>query len=165
MEVDGKLRDSKLKTVSVGGLAKPDGKIQHGFRGCIQVRPLCSSSSLVENIEMTDLSAIPASCVVLPRMCTRLCLCLPAGSACGRGSESVSGQEGERGAGLQRARPLRRRPLSRQQLLQRRLGQLLLHLSRRSVCSRVQKMHDRSVTAFNMPACCGIVAITFLSER
>ncbi|XP_074522154.1 cadherin EGF LAG seven-pass G-type receptor 2 isoform X2 [Halichoeres trimaculatus] len=36
MEVDGKLRDSKLKTVSVGGLAKPDGKVQHGFRGCIQ---------------------------------------------------------------------------------------------------------------------------------
>ncbi|MEQ2173459.1 hypothetical protein GOODEAATRI_032324, partial [Goodea atripinnis] len=36
MEVDGKLRESKLKTVSVGGLAKPDGKIQHGFRGCIQ---------------------------------------------------------------------------------------------------------------------------------
>nr|XP_004544839.2 cadherin EGF LAG seven-pass G-type receptor 2 isoform X3 [Maylandia zebra] len=36
MDVDGKLQDSKLKTVSVGGLAKPDGKIQHGFRGCIQ---------------------------------------------------------------------------------------------------------------------------------
>ncbi|XP_061583050.1 cadherin EGF LAG seven-pass G-type receptor 2 isoform X2 [Cololabis saira] len=36
MEVDGKLRDSKLRTVSVGGLARPDGKIQHGFRGCIQ---------------------------------------------------------------------------------------------------------------------------------
>lgn len=37
MEVDGKLRESKLKTVSVGGLAMPDGKILHGFRGCIQV--------------------------------------------------------------------------------------------------------------------------------
>lgn len=37
MEVDGKLRDSKLKTVSIGGLAGPDGKIQMGFRGCIQV--------------------------------------------------------------------------------------------------------------------------------
>eukprot|EP00066_Takifugu_rubripes_P022942 XP_011612208.1 PREDICTED: cadherin EGF LAG seven-pass G-type receptor 2 [Takifugu rubripes] len=36
MEVDGKLRESKLKTVSVGGLAMPDGKILHGFRGCIQ---------------------------------------------------------------------------------------------------------------------------------
>ncbi|XP_069580139.1 cadherin EGF LAG seven-pass G-type receptor 2 [Brachyistius frenatus] len=36
MEVDGKLRDSKLKTVSVGGLARPDGRIQHGFRGCVQ---------------------------------------------------------------------------------------------------------------------------------
>ncbi|XP_056293046.1 cadherin EGF LAG seven-pass G-type receptor 2 isoform X1 [Pseudoliparis swirei] len=36
MEVDGQLRDSKLKTVSVGGLERPDGKIQHGFRGCIQ---------------------------------------------------------------------------------------------------------------------------------
>uniref|UniRef100_A0A8C2Z8Q9 Cadherin EGF LAG seven-pass G-type receptor 2 n=1 Tax=Cyclopterus lumpus TaxID=8103 RepID=A0A8C2Z8Q9_CYCLU len=36
VSVDGKLRDSKLKTVSVGGLARPDGKIQHGFRGCIQ---------------------------------------------------------------------------------------------------------------------------------
>lgn len=41
MEVDGNLRDSKLKTVSVGGLSRPDGKIQHGFRGCIQV---CSLS-------------------------------------------------------------------------------------------------------------------------
>lgn len=38
MEVDVKLQESKLKTVSVGGLALPDGKIQHGFRGCIQVR-------------------------------------------------------------------------------------------------------------------------------
>ncbi|KAM7402101.1 hypothetical protein PAMP_017369 [Pampus punctatissimus] len=36
MDVDGKLRDSKLETVSVGGLVRPDGKIQHGFRGCIQ---------------------------------------------------------------------------------------------------------------------------------
>ncbi|KAM8915162.1 cadherin EGF LAG seven-pass G-type receptor 2 isoform 1-T1 [Spinachia spinachia] len=36
MQVDGKLRDSKLKTVSVGGLERTDGKIQHGFRGCIQ---------------------------------------------------------------------------------------------------------------------------------
>uniref|UniRef100_A0A3Q3JZ56 Cadherin EGF LAG seven-pass G-type receptor 2 n=1 Tax=Monopterus albus TaxID=43700 RepID=A0A3Q3JZ56_MONAL len=36
MEVDGRLQDSKLKTVSVGGLSRPDGKIQHGFRGCIQ---------------------------------------------------------------------------------------------------------------------------------
>lgn len=43
MEVDGKLRDSKMKTVSVGGLPRPDGKIQHGFRGCIQVRPLSQS--------------------------------------------------------------------------------------------------------------------------
>lgn len=37
MEVDGTLRDSKLKTVSIGGLARPDGKIKNGFRGCIQV--------------------------------------------------------------------------------------------------------------------------------
>ncbi|XP_062419885.1 LOW QUALITY PROTEIN: cadherin EGF LAG seven-pass G-type receptor 2 [Pungitius pungitius] len=36
MEVDRQLRDSKLKTVSVGGLERTDGKIQHGFRGCIQ---------------------------------------------------------------------------------------------------------------------------------
>ncbi|XP_053723976.1 cadherin EGF LAG seven-pass G-type receptor 2 isoform X1 [Synchiropus splendidus] len=36
MEVDGTLKDSKLKTVSVGGSAGPDGKVQHGFRGCIQ---------------------------------------------------------------------------------------------------------------------------------
>uniref|UniRef100_H3DAY8 Cadherin EGF LAG seven-pass G-type receptor 2 n=1 Tax=Tetraodon nigroviridis TaxID=99883 RepID=H3DAY8_TETNG len=36
MEVDGKLRESKLKTVSVGGLAAPGGKILQGFRGCIQ---------------------------------------------------------------------------------------------------------------------------------
>lgn len=37
---------------------------------------------------------------------------LPAGSACGRGSESVSGDEGECGAGLQRAWPLQLQPLS-----------------------------------------------------
>lgn len=43
MEVDEKLRDSKLKTVSIGGLARLDGKIQHGFRGCIQVCPFCRS--------------------------------------------------------------------------------------------------------------------------
>ncbi|XP_028302604.1 cadherin EGF LAG seven-pass G-type receptor 2 isoform X3 [Gouania willdenowi] len=36
MEVDKKLRDSKIKAVSVGGLARLDGKVQHGFRGCIQ---------------------------------------------------------------------------------------------------------------------------------
>ncbi|KAK7916672.1 hypothetical protein WMY93_012433 [Mugilogobius chulae] len=36
MEVDGRLRDSKLKAVSVGGFPMPDGKLQQGFRGCIQ---------------------------------------------------------------------------------------------------------------------------------
>ncbi|XP_061788733.2 cadherin EGF LAG seven-pass G-type receptor 2 isoform X3 [Nerophis lumbriciformis] len=36
MQVDGELQESMLKAVSVGGLAAPDGKIQHGFRGCIQ---------------------------------------------------------------------------------------------------------------------------------
>ncbi|KAM4613350.1 cadherin EGF LAG seven-pass G-type receptor 2 [Polymixia lowei] len=36
MEVDGKLRESKLKSVSVGGVTRTDGRIQHGFRGCIQ---------------------------------------------------------------------------------------------------------------------------------
>lgn len=75
---------------------------------------------------------------------TQLCfVCFPAGSACGRRSESVSGEEGERGAGLQRAWPLQLQPLSYQQLLQRRLGQPLLHLPRRSVCSRVRR--DRNI--------------------
>lgn len=45
MEVDRQLRDSKMKTVSVGGVARPDGKVQHGFRGCIQVGPLAGSRS------------------------------------------------------------------------------------------------------------------------
>ncbi|XP_062320603.1 cadherin EGF LAG seven-pass G-type receptor 2 isoform X2 [Osmerus eperlanus] len=36
MEVDTKLKGSKLKMVSVGGLAGADGKVQHGFRGCVQ---------------------------------------------------------------------------------------------------------------------------------
>ncbi|XP_061544471.1 cadherin EGF LAG seven-pass G-type receptor 2 [Phycodurus eques] len=36
MQVDGELQESTLKAVSVGGLAMSDGKIQHGFRGCIQ---------------------------------------------------------------------------------------------------------------------------------
>lgn len=47
MDVDGKLRDSKLKTVSVGGLARPDGKIEHGFRGCIQVCLLFASEAVL----------------------------------------------------------------------------------------------------------------------
>lgn len=42
MEVDGRLRDSELKTVSVGGVARLDGKVQHGFRGCVQVGALIS---------------------------------------------------------------------------------------------------------------------------
>ncbi|XP_054640393.1 cadherin EGF LAG seven-pass G-type receptor 2 isoform X5 [Dunckerocampus dactyliophorus] len=36
MQVDAELQESMLKAVSVGGLAAHDGKIQHGFRGCIQ---------------------------------------------------------------------------------------------------------------------------------
>ncbi|AWP02840.1 putative cadherin EGF LAG seven-pass G-type receptor 2 [Scophthalmus maximus] len=77
MEVDGKLQDSKLKAVSIGGVARHDGKIQHGFRGCIQGLRVGGALSLSQ------------------------------------------------------ARKLR--PVSRQQLLQRRLGQLLLHLPQRSV--------------------------------
>lgn len=60
------------------------------------------------------------------------------GSACWRSSESVTGQEGECGAGLQRAWPLQFQPLSCQQLLQRRLGQLLLHLPCWSVSAQQQ---------------------------
>ncbi|XP_056129029.1 cadherin EGF LAG seven-pass G-type receptor 2 [Lampris incognitus] len=36
MEVDGRLRESKLKSVSVGGVIREDGRVQHGFRGCVQ---------------------------------------------------------------------------------------------------------------------------------
>lgn len=64
-----------------------------------------------------------------------LLLRLAAGPSCGRASESGAGQEGERGAGLQPSRPLRLQPLSHQQLLQRQLGQLLLHLPGWSVRS------------------------------
>ena len=51
MEVDNKLKGSKLKMVSVGGLAGADGKVQHGFRGCVQVSvspslSLCHTHSL-----------------------------------------------------------------------------------------------------------------------
>lgn len=51
MEVDGKLRDSKLNTVSVGGLTRSDGKIQHGFRGCVQVRPSCRVNYMLEDLK------------------------------------------------------------------------------------------------------------------
>jgi len=64
-----------------------------------------------------------------------MCHCFLAGSACRWGSYFVSGEEGECGAGLQRAWPLQLQPLSCQQLLQWRLGQLLLHLPQRSVCT------------------------------
>ena len=37
MEVDGGLRGSKLKAVTVGGLLQADGTVQHGYRGCLQV--------------------------------------------------------------------------------------------------------------------------------
>lgn len=60
-------------------------------------------------------------------------VCVPSGSPCRWSSESVSGQEGQRGAGLQRSRPLQLQSVSCQQLLQWRLGQLLLHLPQRSV--------------------------------
>ncbi|XP_059925916.1 cadherin EGF LAG seven-pass G-type receptor 2 [Gadus macrocephalus] len=36
MEVDGGLRGSKLKAVTVGGLLQADGTVQHGYRGCLQ---------------------------------------------------------------------------------------------------------------------------------
>lgn len=80
----------------------------------------------------------------------------PAGSACGRSSESVSGEEGERGGGLQRARPVQLQLLSCQQLLQRRLGQPLLHLPRRSVrlhfANTIVK-HSAGLSGYFKPMC------------
>uniref|UniRef100_A0A8C2Z8K1 Cadherin EGF LAG seven-pass G-type receptor 2 n=1 Tax=Cyclopterus lumpus TaxID=8103 RepID=A0A8C2Z8K1_CYCLU len=71
MEVDGKLRDSKLKTVSVGGLARPDGKIQHGFRGCIQVRPLsiCAHVEILSHARKVNVEpgcSVPDPCSSSP---------------------------------------------------------------------------------------------------
>ncbi|KAM6981263.1 cadherin EGF LAG seven-pass G-type receptor 2 [Aplochiton taeniatus] len=46
MEVDVKLKGSKLKTVNVGGMTGADGKVQHGFRGCMQGLRVGESLSL-----------------------------------------------------------------------------------------------------------------------
>lgn len=111
MEVDGKLRESKLKTVSVGGLAAPDGKILHGFRGCIQV-------SLVGRVQSLYF-LLTLVCIRFKQTPLAAQYCLlsdwlhsAAGPPYRRGSQFVSGEEGERGAGLQRARPLQLQPLS-----------------------------------------------------
>lgn len=65
MEVDGKLRESKLKTVSVGGLAMPDGKILHGFRGCIQV-------SLFVTVDLTQTLSSQKKFSFCLLVCTRV---------------------------------------------------------------------------------------------
>ncbi len=95
------------------------------------LRKACRNCKCICNISKSN-----ELCIMCFHGVIHVFVCLSAGSACRRGSESVSGEEGECGARLQCARPLQLQPLSCQQLLQRRLGQLLLHLPCRSVCLR-----------------------------
>uniref|UniRef100_A0A3Q2DJZ9 Cadherin EGF LAG seven-pass G-type receptor 2 n=1 Tax=Cyprinodon variegatus TaxID=28743 RepID=A0A3Q2DJZ9_CYPVA len=83
MEVDGKLRESKLKTVSVGGLAKPDGKIQHGFRGCIQGLRVggALSLSVAKKVNVEPGCSLPDPCSSNP---------CPANSFCSNNWDSYS---------------------------------------------------------------------------
>ncbi|RVE73479.1 hypothetical protein OJAV_G00049860 [Oryzias javanicus] len=64
MEVDGKLRDSRLKTVSIGGLARPDGKIHLGLRGCIQGLRIggALSLSLARKVNVEPGCSVPDPC-------------------------------------------------------------------------------------------------------
>ncbi|CAB1418945.1 unnamed protein product [Pleuronectes platessa] len=69
MQVDGKLQDSKLKTVSVGGVARHDGKVQHGFRGCIQVGCACGgalSLSQARKLNVEPGCSVPDPCSSSP---------------------------------------------------------------------------------------------------
>ncbi|XP_024124833.1 cadherin EGF LAG seven-pass G-type receptor 2 [Oryzias melastigma] len=68
MEVDGKLRDSKLKTVSIGGLARADGKIHLGLRGCIQGLRIggALSLSLARKVNVEPGCSVPDPCSSSP---------------------------------------------------------------------------------------------------
>uniref|UniRef100_A0A8C7VRL5 Cadherin EGF LAG seven-pass G-type receptor 2 n=1 Tax=Oncorhynchus mykiss TaxID=8022 RepID=A0A8C7VRL5_ONCMY len=71
MEVDTKLKGAKVKTLSVGGITGADGKIQHGFRGCVQglrVGETSSSSvslslSQARRVNMEQGCSVPDPCV------------------------------------------------------------------------------------------------------
>uniref|UniRef100_A0A673ZB10 Cadherin EGF LAG seven-pass G-type receptor 2 n=1 Tax=Salmo trutta TaxID=8032 RepID=A0A673ZB10_SALTR len=71
MEVDNKLKGAKVKTLSVGGITGADGKIQHGFRGCVQgllVGETSSSSmslsmSQARRVNMEQGCSVPDPCV------------------------------------------------------------------------------------------------------
>ncbi|XP_008408015.1 cadherin EGF LAG seven-pass G-type receptor 2 isoform X5 [Poecilia reticulata] len=75
MEVDGKLRESKLKTVSVGGLAKPDGKIQQGFRGCLQGLRVggALSLSMARKVNVEPGCSVPDTCSSNPCPANSFC--------------------------------------------------------------------------------------------
>uniref|UniRef100_A0A3P9M048 Cadherin EGF LAG seven-pass G-type receptor 2 n=1 Tax=Oryzias latipes TaxID=8090 RepID=A0A3P9M048_ORYLA len=84
MEVDGKLRDSKLKTVSIGGLAGPDGKIQMGFRGCIQGLRVggALSLSLARKVNVEPGCRVPDPCSSSPCPANSYCDDLWDGHSC-----------------------------------------------------------------------------------
>ncbi|XP_052329457.1 cadherin EGF LAG seven-pass G-type receptor 2-like isoform X4 [Oncorhynchus keta] len=71
MEVDNKLKGAKVKTLSVGGITGADGKIHHGFRGCVQgllVGETSSSSvplsmSQARRVNMEQGCSVPDPCV------------------------------------------------------------------------------------------------------
>ncbi|XP_013988461.2 cadherin EGF LAG seven-pass G-type receptor 2 isoform X3 [Salmo salar] len=54
MEVDTKLKGAKVKTLSVGGITGADGKIQHGFRGCVQGLRVGETSSSSVSLSMSQ---------------------------------------------------------------------------------------------------------------
>ncbi|KAJ7999095.1 hypothetical protein DPEC_G00211860 [Dallia pectoralis] len=74
MEVDNKLNGAKVKSLSVGGVVGADGKIQHGFRGCVQGLRVGETSSSSVSLSMSQARrvnvetgcSIPDPCVFNP---------------------------------------------------------------------------------------------------
>ncbi|KAJ8260235.1 hypothetical protein GJAV_G00178630 [Gymnothorax javanicus] len=54
VEVDSKLKGLKLRTVSVGGVSGRDGKVLHGFRGCVQGVHLGETESSAVSLSLTQ---------------------------------------------------------------------------------------------------------------
>ncbi|XP_030634210.1 cadherin EGF LAG seven-pass G-type receptor 2 [Chanos chanos] len=52
--LDNKLKGMKLKTLSVGGVVGGNGKVQHGFRGCVQGLRLGESPSTTVSLSMSQ---------------------------------------------------------------------------------------------------------------
>uniref|UniRef100_A0A3P9A216 Cadherin EGF LAG seven-pass G-type receptor 2 n=1 Tax=Esox lucius TaxID=8010 RepID=A0A3P9A216_ESOLU len=74
MEVDNKLKGAKVKALSVGGIVGADGKIQQGFRGCVQGLRVGETSSgsvslslaQARRVNVEEGCSVPDPCVSSP---------------------------------------------------------------------------------------------------